>query len=235
MPRFYLSSEHELTGQDFHHAVNVLRLSVGSEIEVVLGLGLRFRSRITGIDRQSQAASLETIERVSISTEPPARITLIMGIPKPDKIPEIIEYCTQLGASCFVFAVCSRSQGDFDRSVSRKLDHFRKIAKNAAELSGREIIPDVNGPISLAQALVRAKGLKLIPWELESDKTIASAFQRSDEITVCIGPEGGLSHEEIEMAKAQGFTPVTLGKRILRAQLAPVVAISQVLAFLESH
>jgi 16S rRNA (uracil1498-N3)-methyltransferase len=158
-----------------------------------------------------------------------------MGIPKPDKIPEVIEYCTQLGVSGFVFAVCSRSQGDFDRSVSRKLDHFKKIAKSAAELSGREIIPEVSGPVSLAQALIGAKGLKLIPWELESDKTIAGAYHKSDEITVCIGPEGGLSHEEIEMAKAQGFEPVTLGKRILRAQLAPVVAISQILAFMESH
>lgn len=233
MTRFYVESGSELTGQDFHHAVNVLRLDKGSEIEIIQGLGLRFRAKITGLDRQSQIASFDITEKIGFSTEPPAKISLLMGIPKPDKIPEIVEYCTQLGVSRFVFAVCSRSQGDFDRMIAKKLDHFRKIAKSAAELSGREVIPELAEPVSLAQALVNSKGLKLIPWELETDTTIAKAYARSEQITVCIGPEGGLSHEEIEMAKAQGFTPVTLGRRILRAQLAPVVAISQVLAFLE--
>lgn len=233
MARFYVGSGNELSGQDFHHAINVLRLDKGSEIEIVQGLGLRFKAKITGIDRQSQIAQFEIIEKIGFSTEPAAKITLIMGIPRPDKIPEIVEYCTQLGVSRFVFAVCSRSQGDFDKTVSKKLDHFRKIVKNAAELSGREVIPELTEPVSLARALIDSKGLKLIPWELETETRIARVFAKSEEITVCIGPEGGLSHEEVEVAKAQGFTPVTLGRRILRAQLAPVVAISQVLAFLE--
>ncbi|MBP7732663.1 MAG: 16S rRNA (uracil(1498)-N(3))-methyltransferase [Caldisericia bacterium] len=233
MARFYVESGDSLTGGDFHHAVNVLRLGLGEEIEIVQGLGLRFKAKLTKIDNNLKEAKFEVIEKINVSTEPPATLTLIMGIPRPDKLPEIIEYCTQLGVSKFVLAKCARSQTDAGR-IDKKIDHFQKIAKSAAELAGREVIPTIEEPTTLAMALTKAKGLRLIPWELEAETTIGKAFQPCTEVTTCIGPEGGLERAEIEMAKAQGFVPVTLGKRILRAQLAPVVAVSQVLAFLEN-
>jgi 16S rRNA (uracil1498-N3)-methyltransferase len=232
MARFYVESGDTLIGGDFHHAINVLRFQVGHEIEVVQGLGLRFKAKITNIDNALKEARFEIIEKISFSTEPPSKITLIMGIPRPDKLSEIIEYCIQLGVSRFVLAKCARSQTDAQR-IGKKLDHLAKIAKSAAELSGREIIPEIPEPVSFAVAVMQAKGLKLIPWELEQEMTISKAFRTDENITVCIGPEGGLERNEIEVAKAQGFIPVTLGRRILRAQLAPVVAISQVLAFVE--
>lgn len=233
MARFYVESGNNLTDGDFHHAINVLRLQTGEEIEIVQGLGLRFKARLTNIDNNFKEAKFEIIEKLNISTEPPASITLVMGIPRPDKLPEIIEYCTQLGVSRFVLAKCARSQTDAGR-IDKKIDHFQKIAKSAAELSGREVIPTIEQPTTLAMALIKAKGLKLIPWELETEISIGKAFSPSNEVAICIGPEGGLERAEVEMAKAQGFVPVTLGKRILRAQLAPVVAVSQVLAFLEN-
>jgi 16S rRNA (uracil1498-N3)-methyltransferase len=232
MTRFYVQSGDVLTGDDFHHAVNVLRMLVGTEVEIIQGLGLRFKARIAQIDSSKKEAKFEIIEKINISTEPPATITLIMGIPRPDKLSEIVEYCTQLGVSTFVLAKCARSQTDADR-IEKKIDHLEKIAKSAAELSGREIMPTIEQPKTLALALTAAKGLKLIPWELESGTTIGQAFKKDSQITICIGPEGGLERSEVEMAKGCGFVPVTLGKRILRAQLAPVVAVSQVLAFLE--
>lgn len=233
MARFYIESGNSLTNGDFHHAINVLKLQTGEEIEIVQGLGLRFRARLTNIDFTFKEAKFEIMEKLNISNEPPASISLIMGIPRPDKLPEIIEYCTQLGVSKFVLAKCARSQTDAGR-IDKKIDHFQKIAKSAAELSGREVIPTIEEPTTLALALIKAKGLKLIPWELETEKTIGKVFFPSTEASVCIGPEGGLERTEVEMAIAQGFVPVTLGKRILRAQLAPVVAISQLLAFLEN-
>lgn len=233
MTRFYVESGDILTGGDFHHAVNVLRLEIGEEIEIVQGLGLRFRAKLTKIDSNFKEVRFEIIEKINFSTEPPARLTLIMGIPRPDKLSEIVEYCTQLGVSRFVLAKCARSQTDANR-IDKKIDHLNKIAKSAAELAGREVIPTIEEPTTLALALTKAKGLKLIPWELETEVTIGKAFQPSSEVTICIGPEGGLERSEVDMAKAQGFVPVTLGKRILRAQLAPIVAVSQVLAFLEN-
>ena len=233
MTRFYVESGDILTGGDFHHAVNVLRLGIGEEIEIVQGLGLRFRAKLTKIDSNFKEVRFEIIEKINFSTEPPARLTLIMGIPRPDKLSEIVEYCTQLGVSRFVLAKCARSQTDANR-IDKKIDHLNKIAKSAAELAGREVIPTIEEPTTLALALTKAKGLKLIPWELETEVTIGKAFQPSSEVTICIGPEGGLERSEVDMAKAQGFVPVTLGKRILRAQLAPIVAVSQVLAFLEN-
>lgn len=233
MARFYVESGNDLTGNDFHHAVNVLRLGVGDEIEIVQGLGLKFRARISSIDATSKVAEFDIFEKIIFSTEPSATLTLIMGIPRPDKLPEIIEYCTQLGVARFVLAKCARSQTDAGR-LDKKIEHFQKIAKSAAELSGREVMPTIEEPTTLALALTKSCGLKIIPWELETEMTIGKAFKPSKEVTVCIGPEGGLERAEVDMAKAQGFVPVTLGKRILRTQLAPVVAFSQILAFLES-
>ncbi|NTU61070.1 MAG: 16S rRNA (uracil(1498)-N(3))-methyltransferase [Caldiserica bacterium] len=233
MARFYVESGDSLTQGDFHHAINVLRLCAGEEIEIVQGLGLRFKARLTRVDNNLKQARFEIIEKINISTEPPAALTLIMGIPRPDKLSEIVEYCTQLGVGRFILAKCARSQTDANR-IDKKIDHLQKIAKSAAELSGREIIPTIEEPTTLALALTKTRGLKLIAWELETDMTIGRAFHPSSEVSICIGPEGGLERAEVEMAKAQGFVPVTLGRRILRAQLAPVVAVSQVLAFLEN-
>ncbi|MCK5743162.1 MAG: RNA methyltransferase, partial [Caldisericia bacterium] len=98
----------------------------------------------------------------------------------------------------------------------------------------REIIPAIAPPLPFEEAVLASVGEKLIPWELERDNTIMSSLRGNDEtITIIIGPEGGLEHDEVGVAFKNGFTPVTLGPRILRAELAPVVALAQILAFIE--
>ncbi len=235
MHRFYVKDGEELAGGDFHHAIEVLRLSEGSQIEVVMGLGRRFLAKITEIDKKNRQAKFAIIQQIEKSSEPPCKITLIQGVPRLDKLSEIIEHCTQLGVSKFVLAECARSQGHHPKERwDKKMESLKKVAKSAAELSSREVVPEILGPLDFGQALKQGDGTMLIPWELEQTLTIPKAItDKLQALTIFIGPEGGLEHKEIDMAKTFGFAPVTLGSRILRAQLASVVAISMALAVIE--
>ncbi|HOO97413.1 MAG TPA: RsmE family RNA methyltransferase [Caldisericia bacterium] len=236
MHLFYTNDSRTIKGDDFHHAINVLRLGVGDEVVSVFGLGERYLARIARVDKSSSTIELDLIEKLSVSVEPPVNINLIQALTRPDKLGEIVESCTQLGVSTFQMIITKRCEHKLKgERLTKKIEHLRRIAKSGAALAGREIIPEVLEPVSFEQALANSTGLKLIPWELARDTTIKKAIDHMafDSVSVVIGPEGGFEISEVEMAKELGFTPITLGPRILRAQLAPVVAISQILGFVE--
>ncbi len=234
MHRFYIK-EYILEEGNFHHAVNVLRLRVGSEVEVIQGLGRRFIARIESVDEVRKVAELEIIERLEVNVEPPCRLILIQCVTRPDKLSQIVEMSTQLGVSEIQLAESARTQHQLrGERLKRKLAHLERVAISSAGLTGREIIPAIAPPLPFEEAVLASVGEKLIPWELERDNTIMSSLKGNDDtITIIIGPEGGLEHDEVGVAFKNGFTPITLGPRILRAELAPVVTLAQILAFIE--
>ena len=237
MHRFYIQSGKPVLKEgDFQHAIVVLRLEEGKEIEIIQGFGQRHLAKIGKIDLKTKQAELIIGEKIEESVEPPCKITLIQGIPRMDKLGDIVESCTQLGVSKFVLVYCKRTQGRYPQDRWDKKIHSLGItAKCAAELSAREIVPEIIGPIDFEKAIALSEGTKLIPWELEQSTYIAKSIKgQPSEVTIAIGPEGGLEHSEIELARSNGFIPVTLGPRILRAELAPVVAISQLLSQIEA-
>lgn len=235
MHRFYVNGNPVLEDGDFHHAINVLRLEIGEEIELVQGLGQRFLARISEINTKNKTANLEIIEKLAISNEPNCKVHLLMGIPRLDKLTDIADFCTQLGVHSITLADCRRTQGSYPKERwDKKIESLKKTAKGSAELASRDIVPDIAGPIQFEKAVIKTTGRKLIAWELEKTITIPKSISSDDkEVTIIIGPEGGLEHGEVDLAIKNGFTPITLGKRILRAQLAPVVAISQIFAVTE--
>lgn len=235
MHRFYVNGNPVLEDGDFHHAINVLRLEIGEEIELVQGLGQRFLARILEINTKNKTANLEIIEKLTISNEPNCKVHLIMGIPRLDKLTDIVDFCTQLGVHSIMLADCRRTQGSYPRERwDKKIESLKKTAKGSAQLASRDIVPEIAGPIQFEKAIINATGKKLIAWELEKTNTIPKSISKDDkEVTIIIGPEGGLEHGEVDYAIKNGFIPITLGKRILRAQLAPVVAISQIFAVTE--
>ena len=107
-----------------------------------------------------------------------------------------------------------------------------KIVVEAAEQSGRAVIPDVADPVAFREvcdALENASTLVVLPWEGESAKSLSAAVSEapdSKEVALIIGPEGGLDPEEVDYARGKGLEPVTLGSRILRAETAGIAAVS---------
>ncbi len=234
MHRFYVE-DYFLENDNYHHAINVLRLKTGDEIEVIQGLGRRFLAKIDSIDSEARVVGLEVISRVELSVELPKKLILVQCVTRPDKLSGIVETCTQLGVSEIQLAESSRIQHKMrGERLNRKLEHLKKVAESSAGLSGREIIPKIAPPLPFDEAILASSGEKLIPWELERDNYISSTLAGDQEtITVVIGPEGGLAHDEIAFALKNGFKPITLGPRILRTQLASIVTFSQILALIE--
>jgi 16S rRNA (uracil1498-N3)-methyltransferase len=236
MHRFYVDS-YVLTDGNFHHAINVLRLSEGDEIEIIQGLGKRFTARIDSIDRSNSTANLNVLERIEKNTEPPCKLILIQCMTRPDKLSSIIETSTQMGVSQIQLAISSRSyhglKGD---RLKRKLGHLNRIAHSSSSLAGRELIPVVTHPISFEEAVNGSAGQRIVPWELETESWMSQHVKASQEpVTILIGPEGGLEHGEIDIAVKTGFKAVTLGPRILRAELASTVALAQILSIIEAQ
>lgn len=234
MHRFYVT-DYMLTDGNYHHAINVLKLSMGDEVEIIQGLGKRLHARIRSIDRSKKTAELEVLERIEMNIESPCKLILIQCMTRPDKLSTIVEASTQLGVSEIQLAISSRTEHRLKgERLKRKMEYLNRVAQSSASLAGREIIPTVAPPLSLEEAVNSSVSECIVPWELEHDSWIIERIKGNQEsVTVLIGPEGGLEHSEVAIAIKAGFEPVTLSPRILRAELASIVAFAQILPLIE--
>ena len=211
---------------DGRHAARVLRLEAGDEIVLLDGKSA-WRGKIVQTDGDAvKAAALEKLP----STEPRLLITLYQGLPKADKMDWIVQKGTEIGISAFVPVQMERSIVRLNpRDSEKKRDRWRKIAREASKQAGRCHVPQVFAPLSFAAAVEMAagRGQALVPWEEAKGVGIAAAREGNAcmEVSVWIGPEGGVTREEIEaLKKAARAIPVTLGPRILRTETAGLAA-----------
>jgi len=237
MTRFFITSEEMmsdiiiLTGENAAHA-KVLRLKTGETVLVCDGQGCECLCVVT--DYSSGSVTLSVTKRQEASAEAATRASVYMGFPKADKLEHVIQKATELGAYEIVAFPSARciSRPD-EKTLSKKLERWQKIAASAAEQSGRGAIPEVIVLNSYASALERAaKADKaLMFYENEHATTLrmaldASAFQT---VSLLTGPEGGLEEKEVEQARNAGLQVCTLGSRILRCETAPLCALSAVM------
>ncbi|RPJ00584.1 MAG: 16S rRNA (uracil(1498)-N(3))-methyltransferase, partial [Chloroflexi bacterium] len=150
----------------------------------------------------------------------------------------VLQKGTEIGVSRFVPVISQRTViSDRERVTANKLPRWERIITEAAEQSRRGRVPVLDDPISFAQAVADAaqSDRALIPWEQEISRSFRSNLSGSGAAAVAliIGPEGGFSDEEIELAGQYGVIPVTLGPRILRAETAAIAAAMLVLYELE--
>ncbi|NLY74122.1 MAG: 16S rRNA (uracil(1498)-N(3))-methyltransferase [Firmicutes bacterium] len=233
MIRFFISPDQikentvVLQGEDRHHLVNVLRQGPGGEIIVLNGKGEEYLVRINEITPEQVIG--EIIEKLERQTEPRVKITLVQSLPKADKFEWILQKNTELGVARFQPVITERSNIKLTTEVrERKLERWRKIIKEAAEQSGRRIIPKLEPIRCWDEAIADFQDeLVLIPWEGEQARSLKQVLKslkvQPERVTVLIGPEGGFSVGEVEKARTQGAIPVTLGPRILRTETAGLV------------
>ena len=237
MHRFFVPSEWtdddrvEIHGEVAHRIGRVLRLAPGAEIVLFDGSGMEWTVRLDGVARDHAAGRVLSSEKGR--GEPTVKLTLYQGVMKGSKFDWTLQKGTELGVSCFVPMDCRRSVPRIRReSQPARLARWRKIIVEAAEQSGRAVIPDVADPVTFQEvcdALERAPGLVVLPWEGESAKSLSAAVSEapdSKEVALVIGPEGGLDPEEVDYARGKGLEPVSLGRRILRAETAGIAAVS---------
>lgn len=219
-------------GQDNHkYLKQVLRLEQGACIVVFDGWGHEFEAVIKSFSPHSVA--LELGEKIENSGHE-IKITLGQALPKAGKMDVIVRRAAELGADVIIpFAAA--------RSVSRiageknllKTTRWQKIAREAARCSRSSLITDVLPVASWEDMLSHAApdALKMIFWEEEDQKSIKDIFSgqtwaHTKDIFIIVGPEGGLSRDEISKAKEAGFISVSLGRQILKVETAALAIIS---------
>jgi 16S rRNA (uracil1498-N3)-methyltransferase len=213
-----------ITGELFHHMARVLRLKKGSRIILADGGGREYLGTICQVDGESIAVTLEE-SRVAPVTEAGPRITLFQGLPRGDRLELILQKCTELGAAGIVPFPAARSIARLPEGrLQEKLERWQRIAREAARQSGRTSAPEVSFAGNLAEVLRQADHtVKLVLWEEEEAgtlKKLLAELHPPERIAVIIGPEGGLTSDEVGSATKCGFVPVSLGKRIVRTETA---------------
>ena len=217
----------ELPPEEEAHALKVLRMGAGDECQALIEGNLY------------RAAIAETSPRVILrlydmlpSPEPSVTITLYQGVPKGEKMDFIAQKCTEAGVCRMVPVAFSRCVAKWEgKDAAKKQARFQRIAAEAAKQSGRALIPEMGLPISVKQLCGEMKDydLVLVPWEEERGNGVRVQWQGQKNVAIVIGPEGGISAEEIDQMKAAGAVPVTLGPRIFRTETAGLAAAIAVL------
>ncbi len=227
-PRFFVEADwsagEEIALPDAvaHHATRVLRLRDGEAISLFSGRGGEARAslRIDGKRAYARILAVEAIER-----ESPLALTLIQSLIANDKLDWVIEKATELGVARVIVAPAARSVIKLDASrLERRLQHWREIAVAACCQCGRNRVPALDYFPSLGAALAAADGERR--YVLAPDASRPLHLTGSSSAVFVVGPEGGLSEDELQAAEALGYERSLLGRRVLRTETAGLAALA---------
>lgn len=228
-----------ITGKDYNHIKNVLRMKPGEEI-------------LVSCDNKSNLCKLLQFENDTCiaeiicedyqDTNLKAKIILFQGLPKSDKMELIIQKAVELGVDEIIPVQMARCVVSYDaKKVKSKTERFNSIAESAAKQSKRTSIPLVREVVSFDKALEIAKSLDLFLVPYENAKGMASTtealsnIKEDSTIGIMIGSEGGFEEKEIKKAIEVGGKTVSLGKRILRTETASITAMAMVMLYCEAN
>ena len=236
MARFFLSRSSirgrrgTVVGAELEHLRRVLRLRPGDHLIAFDDTGWEHEAVIRALHEEQ--GELEILRSYQAGRESPLVVTLGVALTKGGKMDYVVEKATELGVQTIAPFVSRYTVPKLDdRKAIQRVARWQKIALSAAKQCGRTCLPAIL-PVCDYRDLItnRASGaLKLLFWEKEAEQTLKQVHAKEPRVpSVCvvIGPEGGFSVEEAELARAQGYSTVHLGRRVLRAETAVVVALS---------
>jgi 16S rRNA (uracil1498-N3)-methyltransferase len=240
--RFFVEGVHAVgdlvafAADDARKLATVLRKRSGDRVQVVDSGGVAFGATLDVDARESRdlrvrATLDERLDRGD--AEPALRVTIAQAVPKGQKMDLVVEKATELGAHAIVPVRSARVIGH-DTSAG-KVERWRRIAKSAAQQSGRLRVPDVAAVHDWDALLATFAQYDrvYVPWELAEPAPLRDVFEReldgAGSVLVVIGPEGGFAADEVERARAAGALAISLGRRILRTETAAMVVLAALL------
>ncbi|MCL5283837.1 MAG: 16S rRNA (uracil(1498)-N(3))-methyltransferase [Armatimonadetes bacterium] len=232
-PNSILDGTAEISGADFHHLTRVLRVRVGERIALLDNTGFVYNGEIHQINRHSITAA-GLIREPGPAEQPPA-IYLAQAMVRSERLGEVVQLGCQVGISAFWPLVTVRGMVRWSADKeAEKLERWRSIAKSAAEQSKRTRIPHIGKPLALAESRLRypdALAVLLHPSDsaISLKQLLNGQTSPPSQILLAVGPEGGFDPTEIEEAVALGFQVASIGKTILRTELAGAAAASRIL------
>lgn len=217
-------------GDEAHHAVAVRRMRVGEEVVLTDGAGTRVRGEVAATGKRRLEVLVADVERVA---EPAPRFTVVQALPKGDRGELAVEVLTEVGCSAVVPWAAARSVAVWrGERATKSLARWRSTAREAAKQARRAWFPRVAELADTGEVarLVAGADLALVLHE-EADRPLAGTpVPESGEVLLVVGPEGGLTGEEVASLVDAGAVPVRLGAEVLRTSTAGVAAVSALLA-----
>ncbi len=239
IPVFYAPPEHRsgdritLPAAEAHHAAAVMRMSAGDRVVVVDGCGTGYRGEIRTISKKS--VEIAIVAEVRNFGECATRVTFAGGLSAGEKFDTVVEKGTELGVKRFVPVISEKSKVKLDdpaRAAARR-NRLEKVALAAMKQCRRSYRPEIATPLTLRQFLDESNrddlNLAFLPGEKSKPLESVKFEPNVGRVSILVGPESGFSGPEAERILAAGFTPVTLGPRILRTETAGPVAIALVM------
>ncbi|MEN6356953.1 MAG: 16S rRNA (uracil(1498)-N(3))-methyltransferase [Armatimonadota bacterium] len=232
-------SDAVISGETARQITKVLRLKEGDMICLLDGLGNEHSALITSISKDHVSTRIITTNLCD--REPKLRLTLAICLPKGDRLDLIVQKCAELGISKYIIVNSERVVTRLDESkAADRLARWRKIAGEAVEQCGGARLPEVNGIISFSElpSEIKKNDLALVAWEEEQSVSLKGALQENagaKSVMLIIGPEGGLTEDEVETAKSVGAVCVSLGRRVLRTETAAIAGCAAILYELEGE
>jgi 16S rRNA (uracil1498-N3)-methyltransferase len=231
-----------LTGAAADHLIRVLRTQPGANADVVAG-GRVFHAEVAAIESGSDGASEVRFNLLSeMNADPALPITLVMSIYKFDRMEWAIEKLTELGIAEIAPVIARRSEKHLSNASEKRVDRWRRIAREASQQARRADVPTIHDPVMLNERVrLDSTAKRIVLAEQERTTTLRAALQEAIEgagaqtpsIEIAIGPEGGWAPDEEALYDAHGWRAVSLGPRILRAETAAITALAVAASLLE--
>ncbi len=232
-----LGSELVLPEKLAHQIRDVLHLHTGEQLILLDNSGDEFVAEVTRAERK--VVEVQVVERRAGKSESPVGIMLCQGLLKSARFEWILEKGTELGVSVFSPILCQRSTAGLEDAGPAKIQRWQRILQEATEQCGRAHLPKLLPIRPLTHALehITPTALALMPWEEEHSQSLRNVLRsfngQKKTVMLFIGPEGGLTSEEVQLAQQYSVQSVTLGQRILRAETAALAAVANVMYELE--
>jgi len=217
-----------LVGDHADHLSRVLRASVGQEFDISTGDAIR-RGRIARIDPGRVEFELgEEVAGAAITA-----ITLVLSVFKFDRMEWAIEKCTELGVARMIPVIARRTESHLAAAAVKRVERWRRIAKQAAEQSRRAAPPEILAPVPLKGAVALRGAPRIVLAETEQKILLKDALNFAKEPVLAFGPEGGWTEAEITLFRDAGWLSASLGSTILRAETAAIAATAIVVAAMQ--
>lgn len=214
----------DLEAQASTHLVKVLRLKEGAELRLFNGDGCEYLARITLAGKKN--AQVEIIDILSTDSKINFPLHLGQVVSKGDRMDFTIQKATELGITDITPLWSERCDVRLKgERLEKKMEHWRKVAISACEQSGRNHVPTIHPAMAYHEWASSVESDCKLVLHTRDQKNLAD-IQPPSSVALLVGPEGGITDEEVELCITQGFTGLTLGPRILRTETAALAALS---------
>lgn len=246
MQKFFVEEEQigndiiVILGTDVNHITNVLRMQKEQLLQICVKDNMEnYIVKIVEIEKEKIITQI--LQKLDITVESKVQIDLYQGLPKADKMELIIQKTIEIGINKIIPVDMIRCVVKLDeKEAKKKIDRWQKIAEAAAKQSKRDIIPIVENKIKIKDVINKIEEYDcfIVAYEDETEKTLKQVLKniknKNDyKIGILVGPEGGIDSKEIEILKENNAISVSLGKRILRTETAPITMVSNIMYELE--